>query len=120
MEQAGRGIDYWSGPGTWAEISENWKPELLRTIAKVPLDFQAIAGSSDRLDDYTALGLPIRLTAGTTGPSPARVMAKLLAGALGGDSLTVVEGVGHMAPVTDAPLVNPLIAEHLSAHSAGV
>ena len=109
-------IDYWRGAGTWAELPDKRKQEAARVIAKVPLEFLAIFGAPERLPDYASLRVPTRLTSGDTGPSAARKIARLLAPALGGQCLHVVEGVGHMAPITDPHLINPHIVSHLAAN----
>jgi pimeloyl-ACP methyl ester carboxylesterase len=110
-------IDYWGGQGTWAAIPNRRKPVLARSARKVVLDFTALFGASDSLSAYAKLTTPVRVTAGATSPSPARRVAELLGRAFGDGSLHVLDGVGHMAPVTDPEQVNPHIISHLAAHA---
>jgi pimeloyl-ACP methyl ester carboxylesterase len=117
IEQAAQGfIDYWSGAGAWQKIPEDRKRDVTQTIPKVLLDFAAISGDADGLSEYKKLSAPVRLTAGDTGAQTARWVAELLSRALPEGSLRIVEGAGHMAPVTDADRINAIIAEHLATH----
>jgi pimeloyl-ACP methyl ester carboxylesterase len=85
-------------------------------MPKLVLDFAAIAGDTEPLSAYGRLAMPIQLTAGDTGAQTARCVAELLDRVWPG-SLQIVEGAGHMAPLTDAERINALIAQHLEAHS---
>lgn len=111
-------IDYWSGPGTWQRIPQDRKLDFVQAIAKLRLDFAAIANDGDGLAEYAKLTMPVLLTAGDTGAQPGRRVAELLAGALPNGSLQVVEGAGHMAPVTDAERINAIIDKHLQTSLA--
>lgn len=109
-------IDYWSGPGTWDAIPEQRKPDYAAHSPKVVLDFTALFAASDPLSAYGDLKMPMRVTSGNTGPLPARRVAELLGRARGDGALRIIDGVGHMAPVTDPERVNPEIIAHLAAN----
>ncbi len=109
-------IDYWSGKGTWTSLPNRRKPDFTRTIRKVVLDFDALLADTDELAVYAQLSTPTRITAGNTGPRPARRVAELLGTAFGTESLHVIDGVGHMAPVTHPQKINPHIISHLEAN----
>ncbi len=118
-DAAARFVDYWGGERTWAAMPDHRKPDLVRTVRKVPLDFDAIFAAKDSLSAYGELRMPIRLTAGNTGPLPARLVAELLSAAFGRDTLYVIDGVGHMAPVTHPQEINAHIISHLEANRIG-
>ena len=109
-------IDYWSGAGTWDAIPEQRKADYAAYSPKVVLDFTALFAASDPLSAYGDLEMPMRVTSGNTGPLPARRVAELLGRAKGDGVLRVIDGVGHMAPVTDPDRVNPEIIAHLEAN----
>jgi pimeloyl-ACP methyl ester carboxylesterase len=111
-------INYWSGPGAWQSLPEDRKRAFESTIPKVTLDFAAISGDSDRLIEYSKLTMPVLLTAGDRGAQTGRRTAELLAGSLAHGALQIIEGAGHMAPVTDAERINAIISGHLDACSA--
>jgi pimeloyl-ACP methyl ester carboxylesterase len=116
---AERFIDYWSGAGAWQKIPVDRRAPIMRMMPKLVLDFGAIAGDTDPLSAYGTLAMPIQLTAGDTGAQTARCVAELLTRVWPG-SLEIVDGAGHMAPLTDADRVNAIIARHLEAHSTGL
>ncbi|HUG81743.1 MAG TPA: alpha/beta hydrolase, partial [Bryobacterales bacterium] len=89
---------------------------LLRSIEKVALEFGAVMAMDEPLSAYANLPVPVLLTAGTTGPLPARRVAEVLGRAFGEASLRVIPGAGHMAPITQPDTVNPHIIAHLAAH----
>lgn len=113
---AERFIDYWGGTGTWSSTPERGKPYLLRSIEKVALEFGTVLTLDEPLSAYSDLSVPVLLTAGTTGPLPARRVAEVLGQAFGEGSLRVIAGAGHMAPITQPDKVNPHIIAHLAAH----
>jgi pimeloyl-ACP methyl ester carboxylesterase len=80
------------------------------------LDFAAISRDADPLPVYGNLAMPIQLTAGDSGAQTGRRVAELIERVQAG-SLQIVEGAGHMAPLTDADRINAIIARHLEAHS---
>lgn len=119
-EQAAEGfIDYWSGAGAWQKLPAERRKSFTQTIPKVTLDFAAISNDRDGLSEYGKLTMPVHLTAGDTGAQTGRRVAELLAPALPNGTLRIVEGAGHLAPVTDAERINAIISDHLDANSFG-
>jgi pimeloyl-ACP methyl ester carboxylesterase len=118
--QAAEGfVNYWSGAGAWQQLSEERKRAFEQTIPKIALDFAAISNDSDGLTEYQKLTMPVLLTAGDSGAQTGRRAAELLSGGLPRGSLRIVEGAGHLAPITDADRINAIITAHLEACSAG-
>ena len=111
-------VEYWSGPGAWDEIPRKRRPNTAAAARKVVLDFEALFAIQNPLADYSDLGVPARLTTGNRGPRPARRVAGLLGSAFGEEAVAIIDGVGHMAPVTHPEQVNPFITRHLEANSA--
>jgi pimeloyl-ACP methyl ester carboxylesterase len=108
-----RFVDYWSGPGAWARIPVAKRPMLAACLEKVVLDFQATFEEPTRLQDFWALFMPTLLVQGSASPQPARHIATQLSRVLPDVRLEVVEGAGHMLPLTHGERVNALIAAHL-------
>ena len=111
-------VEYWSGPGAWDEIPEKRRPNMASAARKAVLDFAALFAIQDPLGAYCDLRVAAHLTAGNRGPLPAQRVAELLGSAFGEETLEVIDGVGHMAPVTRPERVNPYIIRHLAANSA--
>ena len=110
-------VEYWSGPGAWDEIPRKRRPNMAAAARKAVLDFEALFALQNPLADYRDLGVPARLMAGNRGPRTARRVAGLLGSAFGERSFTIIDGVGHMAPVTHPERVNPYIIRHLARFS---
>lgn len=106
-------VDYWSGPGTWAAFSTSKRLALSTRLEKVGLDFQALFAEPTRLQDCWPLFMPVLLVEGSASPLPARRICGQLSRIIYGSRLEVVEGAGHMLPLTHAEQVNALVAAHL-------
>jgi pimeloyl-ACP methyl ester carboxylesterase len=106
-------LDYWSGPGTWNEIPTERREPFLRAAPKLLLDFEALLTDCETIEAYRDPPWPILITAGDRGPMPARKVASLLAEALPPESVRILSGWGHMAPLTHSGQVNAAIAGHL-------
>ncbi len=108
-----RFVDYWSVPGTWAAFSTSKRLALSTRLEKVALDFQALFEEPTRLQDCWPLFMPTLLVQGSASPLPARRICGQLARIVFESRLEVVEGAGHMLPLTHAERVNALVAAHL-------
>jgi len=101
-------IDYWSGKGEFAQLPARVQRALARQLPKAELDFAAIAREMLRIDDHRRITAPTCLLSGSEGPKPAHAVLDVLATVLPHARRQRVIG-GHMAPVTHADLVNPVI-----------
>jgi pimeloyl-ACP methyl ester carboxylesterase len=107
-------VDYWSGAGAWAALRPSVQAGLIRWMPKAPLDFRALMEEPTPLAAYAGLRMPMLIMRGEHAPRPTRVIAELLSALLPA-RLAVVQGAGHMGPLTHAAAVNALIAAHLGA-----
>ena len=74
--------------------------------------------SGARLDDVSALTMPVRILCGTRTRRTAKRVCELLAQRIPGALVHWPDGLKHMAPITDAAMVNTVIAD-LVAHDTG-
>jgi pimeloyl-ACP methyl ester carboxylesterase len=111
-EAAATFLDYWSGPGSFANFPARIQQDFARRTPKLALDFQALTGTPLTLDDYRQLAMPITLIAGRLSRLPALRVAQELCRVLPDCRLHWVE-TGHMGPVTNPELVNPVIQASL-------
>jgi len=65
------------------------------------------------VQDFWPLFMPTLLLQGGRSPLPGRRICGQLARVLPESRLEVLEGAGHMLPLTHAERVNTLVAEHL-------
>lgn len=112
-----RFVDYWSGPGAWATIAVAKRAALAARLEKVALDFQAAFDEPTRVQDYWPLFMPTLLLQGSASPLPTRRICGQLARVIPDSRLEVIEGAGHMLPLTHGERVNALLAAHLDACS---
>jgi pimeloyl-ACP methyl ester carboxylesterase len=108
-------VDYWGGVGNWAALRPTVQAALIRWAPKAPLDFRALIEEPTPLAAYSDLRMPVLVMRGKYAPRPTRLIAETLAELLPAARLAVVDGVGHMAPLTHATVVNELITAHIDA-----
>lgn len=112
-------VDYWSGEGAWSRIEAAARATIVERMPAVMGCFDALFGDGTRRDELARLHVPALLVSGTGSPASSRGVAAMLSGALPRLRRRVLEGVGHMGPVTHPGTVNPLIEEFLAARVPG-
>jgi pimeloyl-ACP methyl ester carboxylesterase len=108
-------VEYWNGNGAWAVLRPPVQAALTRWAPKAPLDFHALMQEPTPLAAYAGLRMPTLILRGEHAPRPTYLIAELLATVLANARLAVVEGAGHMGPLTHAAAVGGLIAGHIRA-----
>jgi pimeloyl-ACP methyl ester carboxylesterase len=111
-------VDYWNGRGAWGAMRPSVQNALIAWAPKAPLDFQALIEEAVPAHAYRSLTLPVMILCGEHAPAPTRVIAESLPDLLAFGHLAVVDGAGHMGPVTHAPEVSALMAQHIEAFPA--
>jgi pimeloyl-ACP methyl ester carboxylesterase len=106
-------IDYWNRAGAFDALPEAQQLRFAAQIAKVKLDFQALLSEPATLADMAALDMPALVLSGERSPQSTRRVAECLAAALPNGAAVQTKG-GHMAPITHAAAVNPLLAAFLA------
>ncbi|HEU4687650.1 MAG TPA: alpha/beta hydrolase, partial [Vicinamibacterales bacterium] len=101
-------IDYWSGRGTFSQMSVGRQAAMCRLLPKTALEFRAVAREALRGDAYRRIVAPACLISGRWSPRSAHASISLLAELLPHARQHQV-AAGHMAPVTHPALVNPII-----------
>lgn len=113
----GRFVEYWSGPGSWTSMPAERRAAFAPQLAKVVLDFRALLGEPAELEDVCDIAVPTLLVQGGGTTLPARCICARLRMALPDASFRVVQGAGHMLPVTHRDQVNALVAGHIDSHA---
>ena len=109
----GRFVDYWGGEGSWAAMPYEKRAAVARLLPKVVLEFHALFSDPVELEDVCDMALPTLLVQGGGTKLPSRCVCARLRIALPDATFRVVQGAGHMAPVTHREQVNALIAQHI-------
>ena len=108
-------VDYWNGPGAWKAMRPPVQNALIRWAPKGPLDFQALIEDPTPANAYRTLDFPVLILRGEHAPMPTRVIAEGLSGLLPNCRLMIVDGAGHMGPLTHTSEVSRLIVQHIAA-----
>lgn len=106
-------VDYWNGAGAWRSLTADQQQRTATAASKVPLDFAALFAESDPLARFGDLAGKVLVTVGERTRPPAARVAALLGSVLGPDSLQIIPGAGHMAPITAPERLRPLLEERL-------
>jgi pimeloyl-ACP methyl ester carboxylesterase len=110
-----RFIDYWNGAGAWARTSPGLRDFFLQCHDRVHADFAAIAGERDGLAELARIACPTLAIMGLDSPTPSLRVTEIVARALPRAVLRMIPDAGHLVPLTDPHLVDPMIGNHLVA-----
>jgi pimeloyl-ACP methyl ester carboxylesterase len=117
-------INYWSGHDAWSQFANRQRARLASLMPKVAAEFHALMGAGTTVGALARLQMPVRLFCGSTTRNPVRHIVDVFAEHAPGVELQLLDGLGHMAPVTHPDVVNPLIVSHIiderSAREAAV
>ena len=111
-------VDYWGGRGAWAALRPSVQAALTRWILKAPLDFRALISEPTPIGAYADLHVPTLIMRGQHAPAPTRLIAETLPTLMPAARLMVIDGAGHMGPLTHAAEVNAAIARHIAESQA--
>jgi pimeloyl-ACP methyl ester carboxylesterase len=106
-------IDYWCGAGAFASLRPAVQSSLIRWIPKAALDFRALIEEGTPLAAYATFDFPVLVMRGEHAPAPTRQIADMLPGLLADARTVVIDGAGHMGPMTHAEAVATEIARHI-------
>jgi pimeloyl-ACP methyl ester carboxylesterase len=114
-EAARRFVDYWAAPGAFAALRSSAQEAMSAWMPAASLEFAAALKEPTPAAEYARLKFATLIIRGEHAPEPTRLIAERLPIMLGDARLAIVEGAGHMGPLTHAVAVNRLIAAHLAA-----
>lgn len=104
-------VDYWTGGSSWARLAADRQASLAARMDTVAQHFDALR--RERFDLDRLEGLPLLCLSGSRSPAAAQHIAALLRDQLPRARHEVLDGLGHMGPITDADRVNARIEHHL-------
>jgi pimeloyl-ACP methyl ester carboxylesterase/uncharacterized protein YjiS (DUF1127 family) len=108
-----RFIDFWNGDGSWARLEPELQSHLRDKAEQVAANFAAIASEPVSQAPLRAIVCPTLVIRGERSPAPARRVAELLAAAIPGAAFVEIPRAGHMAPLTHAEAVDPIVTRHV-------
>ncbi|MBZ0162254.1 MAG: alpha/beta hydrolase [Notoacmeibacter sp.] len=111
----GRFVDFWNGDGAWLRTSRALRAKLARRTGQVMDEFAAISAEHATFADYASIRCPVLAITGRQSPAIAQYLSTNLSRSLPSAELAEIADAGHMAPLTDPHVVDPMIAAHVTA-----
>lgn len=106
-------VDWWNGPGAWDHLNEPTRAAFRATGWKVFNEVMTLAADRTTRAIYATIAAPTLILGGELSPLAERRVVQRLGGALPNGRARLFDGLGHMAPISHAPMINEAIAEHL-------
>jgi pimeloyl-ACP methyl ester carboxylesterase len=104
-------VDYSNGRGAWARSSEGLREFLLGCLPRTMSNLAAVRALPRT--DYARVACPTLAVMGLDSPLPLLRVTDIVAHAIPGAELRMIADAGHMVPLTDPHLLDPMIAQHL-------
>jgi len=108
-------VDYWFQTGMWDSMREEARPAIRASMDRAGRRWDALLRDPVRFSDFLRLEVPTLFLVAQNSTLAARALSELLIRALSNARAVHIRGVGHMAPLTNAEQVNPLIESFLLA-----
>lgn len=108
-----RFVDYWTGAGTWAAMSERRRCAVAGAMDGLKAQWHAVFEEPTPRAALGRLDMPALCLVGSRSPASSRAVSRLLVRTLPRAMAVELDGVGHMGPITHAERVNALIERHL-------
>lgn len=120
-ETAARGfIDYWVGPGALAAMPEELRGAVVAGMSKLRREWPgAFAEDSPGLAEFATIAAPVLLIEASRTTLAARRVVAVLRRSIEDHAHAMIDGPGHMSPVTHPDLVDPVVEQHLQRHTGG-
>lgn len=106
---------YWQGRDVWPDLGEAQCVRLAEAMPAVRRHFEALFAAQWSDELLGLLRMPVQLFCGSDTRTSARRVAQRLSIKLPRARLRMLDGAGHLAPITEAARVNALILETLGA-----
>jgi pimeloyl-ACP methyl ester carboxylesterase len=115
---AERFVDYWSGPGTWAQMPPERQQSIAPRMPAVLAHFDALY-REDFSPGAALSAVPVLGLSGADSPRTTRRIARILASRIPHATCEELPNMGHMGPITHGAIVSERIERFLSACEAG-
>ena len=108
-------VDWWNGAGAWNAMGNDARASFRATGWKVYQEVMSLVPDRTDRATYATIAAPTLLLGGSRSPPTERRVLERLAETLPDAHLEIFADLGHMGPITHAPLVNAAIAAHVRA-----
>ena len=107
-------VDYWNGAGTWQSMTPALQASFAGQSRQVVRNFAAAFAETWPVSVCQRIQCPTLIVSAENSRGPARRVAEILVNAIAQARVESIAGAGHMAPMTHADVVNPIIAKFLT------
>lgn len=111
---AARFADYWLGEGSWAAMPEKRQAAFSSAIRSCVHEFDAVLGETSTVDLCRSLPAKTLVMYDGNTRRPIKEIVEILQDACPHWSFERFAGAGHMAPLTNPELINPIIGKFLA------
>jgi pimeloyl-ACP methyl ester carboxylesterase len=109
-------VDFWAGEASWESLPGPRRGAISARMHAVVQHFDALFAEPLARWQVASLGMPMLFLTGARTVPAARRLSELLRLAAPRAQHAVLEGMGHLGPITHAAAVNRWIAGFLQAH----
>lgn len=106
-------VDFWYGRGAWQRTSQGLRRTLASQLPRAGADLAASLVASWPIDACAQIQCPTLVAMALESPTVSLRTAEIVAEMIPGARLTMIADAGHMAPLTDPHIVDPMISAHL-------
>jgi pimeloyl-ACP methyl ester carboxylesterase len=106
-------IDWWNGTGSWERMGEQARMTFRAVGWKVYQEVLSLTADRTARATYATITAPTLILGGELTPLTERRVVERLGAALPRATVRLFPGVGHMGPISHAPIVNEAIVAHL-------
>ena len=106
-------VEWWNGTGSWQRMNEETRNAFRSVGWKLFQEVMSLAADRTSRATYATIAAPTLLLGGETSPLAERRVVERLGAALPRATVHLFPGVGHMGPISHAPLINEAITAHL-------
>ena len=110
-------VDWWNGGGAWDHLAEETRAAFRAVGWKVFQEVVTLAADRTDAATYGTIAVPTLILGGALSPLTERRVVEKLGAALPHATARLFDGMGHMGPISHAPLVNAAIAGHVQSAS---
>jgi pimeloyl-ACP methyl ester carboxylesterase len=116
---AQRFIEFWSGEAAWTAMPDARRLSIARRMAAVTLHYDAVLAETLDAAALSRIDAPMLFLTGSRTIAPMHELAAIFRAAVPWGEHRMLEGLGHMGPVTDPTVVNAVVRRFLARAGAG-
>lgn len=108
-------VDFWYGAGAWNRTGASLRKSLARQAERAAQDLMASLALNRSVVHWREIRCPTLVVMGLESPVASLRVTEMVAEAVVGARLMMISEAGHMAPLTDPHIIDPMIGVHLRA-----